>query len=216
MEDLKTIMQDAQAEVEEKKSRFIADIFYVENIEEAEEKIKNIRKKYFDARHHCYAYRILQKDENNTKVMTKEKQSDDGEPSGTAGAPMLSILQKNELVNVLVVVTRYFGGTLLGTGGLVRAYSDATLKAIIEAKIGKQELGCVLNVVIEYKDLEKFKYYCRKHKISIVELVYEKNIICTIELTKEKKIELLEKNKKEMMILENSVVEEKYIRTIIE
>lgn len=134
MEKFNTILQNSTVQVEEKKSRFIADIFYVENIEEAEEKIKNIKKKYFDARHHCYSYRIM----DGTGI--KEKQSDDGEPSGTAGAPMLNILQKNELVNVLVVVTRYFGGTLLGTGGLVRAYSEATLKAIEKAGIGLQKL----------------------------------------------------------------------------
>lgn len=216
MEDLKIIMQEAQVEVEEKKSRFIANIFYVENIEEIGEKLRNIRKKYFDARHHCYAYRILQKDENNDGAILKEKQSDDGEPSGTAGAPMLNILQKNELINVLVIVTRYFGGTLLGTGGLVRAYSDATLRVISEVRVGKQQLGYTMKVVIEYKDLEKFKYYCRKHKISIVEIVYEKNIICTIELTREEKIGLLEENQREVLILENSVVEEKYIKTMIE
>lgn len=216
MEQFKTIMQNAEAEIEEKKSRFIANIFYVENIKEAEEKLKSIKKKYFDARHHCYAYRIIEKDENNNTTTMKEKQSDDGEPSGTAGAPMLSILQRNELVNILIIVTRYFGGTLLGTGGLVRAYSDAALKAIMEAGIGRQELGYVLRVVIEYKDLEKFKYYCRKHKIFIMEIVYEKDIICTIELTKEEKIGLLEENQKEIQIITNSVIEEKYIKAMIE
>lgn len=216
MEQFKTIMQNAETEIEEKKSRFIANIFYVENIKEAEEKLKYIRKKYFDARHHCYAYRIIEKDENNNTKIMKEKQSDDGEPSGTAGAPMLSILQRNELVNILVIVTRYFGGTLLGTGGLVRAYSEAVLKAVMEAKIVRQELGYVLKVVIEYKDLEKFKYYCRKHKIFIIEIVYEKNIICTIEITKEEKIGLLGENQKEIQIITNSVIEEKYIKSMIE
>lgn len=210
MEQLKTIMQNARAEIEEKKSRFIANIFYVESVEEAEQNLKQIKKQYFDARHHCYAYRIIE----TTGI--KEKQSDDGEPNGTAGAPMLSILQKNKLSNVLVVVTRYFGGTLLGTGGLVRAYSDATLKVLLEAGTGKQELGYVVKVVIEYKDLERFKYYCRKHKISIVEIIYEKNIICTIELTKEEKIGLLEESQKEILILDNTVIEEKYIKTILE
>ena len=106
MEQFKTIMQDAQAEIEEKKSRFIANVYYIENAEEAEEHLKQIRKKYFDARHNCFAYRILE--ENGVK----EKQSDDGEPSGTAGAPMLNILQNYNLYNVLIVVTRYFGATL--------------------------------------------------------------------------------------------------------
>ena len=210
MEQFKTIMQDAQAEIEEKKSRFIANVYYIENAEEAEEHLKQIRKKYFDARHNCFAYRILE--ENGVK----EKQSDDGEPSGTAGAPMLNILQKNNLYNVLIVVTRYFGGTLLGTGGLVRAYSDATIKSLENAKVIIQTKGYLINVVIEYKDLEKFKYYCRMHGIIIVNTVYENNIICTIEISKNEKENLLGKEQKEITILRNTVIREKYIRINIE
>lgn len=205
MEEFKTILQESIAEIEEKKSRFIANIFYIEKASEAEEKIKNIRKKYFDARHHCYAYRIV---EDNGM---KEKQSDDGEPSGTAGAPMLNILQKNELVNVLVIVTRYFGGTLLGTGGLVRAYSDATLKAIGEAGIVLQKFGYEMRIVIEYKELEKFKYYCCKHNINILEIIYENNIVCIVQLTNEEKEKLIEENNS-IQILEYAVLEEKYIK----
>lgn len=210
MEQFKTIMQNAKAEIEEKKSRFISNIFYVDSVEEVEKNIKQIKKQYFDARHHCYAYRIIE------QAGIKEKQSDDGEPSGTAGAPILNILQKNELINVLVIVTRYFGGTLLGTGGLVRAYSDATLKGLSAAKIGIQEPGYVMKVIIAYKDLEKFKYYCHKHGIIIVEIIYENNIICTIELTKEKKEELTQEKQKEIIIIENTVLEEKYIKSNIE
>ena len=210
MEQFKTSMQDAQAEIEEKKSRFIANVYYIENAEEAEEHLKQIRKKYFDARHNCFAYRILE--ENGVK----EKQSDDGEPSGTAGAPMLNILQKNNLYNVLIVVTRYFGGTLLGTGGLVRAYSDATIKSLENAKVIIQTKGYLINVVIEYKDLEKFKYYCRMHGIIIVNTVYENNIICTMEISKNEKENLLKKEQKEIQILKNTVIKEKYIRVNVE
>lgn len=210
MEQFKTIMQDAQAEIEEKKSRFIANVYYIENAEEAEEHLKQIRKKYFDARHNCFAYRILE--ENGVK----EKQSDDGEPSGTAGAPMLNILQKNNLYNVLIVVTRYFGGTLLGTGGLVRAYSYATIKSLENAKVIIQTKGYLINVVIEYKDLEKFKYYCRMHGIIIVNTVYENNIICTMEISKNEKENLLKKEQKEIQILKNTVIKEKYIRVNVE
>lgn len=210
MEQFKTIMQDAQAEIEEKKSRFIANVYYIENAEEAEEHLKQIRKKYFDARHNCFAYRILE--ENGVK----EKQSDDGEPSGTAGAPMLNILQKNNLYNVLIVVTRYFGGTLLGTGGLVRAYSDATIKSLENAKVIIQTKGYLINVIIEYKDLEKFKYYCRMHGIIIVNTVYENNIICTMEISKNEKENLLKKEQKEIQILKNTVIKEKYIRVNVE
>lgn len=113
----KTINQNVTAEIVEKKSKFIANLVYVENSEQVEQELEKIRKKFHDAKHHCFAYRIQ---EENTVI---ERASDDGEPSGTAGSPMLQLLCKKELVNILVVVTRYFGGTLLGTGGLVRAYT---------------------------------------------------------------------------------------------
>lgn len=128
---------------------------------------------------------------------------------------MLNILQKNEIFNVLVVVTRYFGGTLLGTGGLVRAYSDATLKGIENAGIGLQKYGYVMNVTIEYKDLERFKYYCRKNEISIIDIIYEKEIMCQIELTKEKKEELIDENQKDVKMLEYAILKEKYIKTML-
>lgn len=210
MEKFKTIVENASSEIEEKKSRFIANIFYIESIEEAEEIIKSIRKQYYDARHHCYAYRVIENDG------VKEKQSDDGEPSGTAGAPMLNILIKNELYNVLVIVTRYFGGTLLGTGGLVRAYSEATLEGLKKSEIAIQELGEELEVTISYKDLEKFKYYCRKNKIRIMNIAYDTNIICRIELNCKEKQKLLDKDQKDIQILDNIVLTEKYIRLKLE
>lgn len=204
MDIFKTIKQNSKAEIEEKKSRFIAEIFYIEDINQAEEYIKQVKKRYFDARHHCYAYRIIQ---NNA---IKEKQSDDGEPSGTAGAPMLNILNKNQIVNVLVIVTRYFGGTLLGTGGLVKAYSEATLKAIENTEIVMQELGYEMQVTITYGDLEKFKYYAQKNSINIINIKYENNIVCTIEINKQEKEKLL--MQENFNILEYAVITEKYIR----
>ena len=132
MEEFETIIQDETTEIVEKKSKFIANLFYVENAKQVEEKIIEVKKKYHDARHHCIAYRYI----NENQVI--EKSSDDGEPSGTAGAPMLNILQKNNLLNILVIVTRYFGGILLGTGGLVRAYSEATQKAIEQSTLVKR------------------------------------------------------------------------------
>ena len=116
--EFKTIKQNSTAEIVEKKSRFIANVFYIENVEQAEEHIKKIKKQYHDAKHNCFAYIVT-----NLNGNTVQKSSDDGEPSGTAGAPMLKILKGQNLSNILVVVTRYFGGVLLGTGGLVRAYS---------------------------------------------------------------------------------------------
>lgn len=126
---MKTIKEDVTAQIVEKKSKFISDLCYVSTVEDAESKIAQIHKKYYDAKHHCYAYRI------QTKEGILEKASDDGEPSGTAGAPMLQLLKKQELTNVIIVVTRYFGGILLGTGGLVRAYTEATKEALNKANI---------------------------------------------------------------------------------
>ena len=120
----KSIKENASAEVVEKKSKFIANVFYVESRDEAEEIIKRVNKQYHDARHNCYAYRVIKSDG------IIEKASDDGEPSQTAGAPILNVLKKNGLMNVICLVVRYFGGTKLGAGGLTRAYADAANKAI--------------------------------------------------------------------------------------
>lgn len=129
------------------KSIFICDLFYVENEDQVKEYLKKIKKEFYDARHHVYAYIIGKKQEN-------KKCSDDGEPAKTAGAPVLNILEKKELTNVLAIVTRYFGGTLLGTGGLVRAYSGACQKAcenaITEPIIEKSKL----TVLCSYKDYQ--------------------------------------------------------------
>ena len=125
---MKTITGNTEAEIVEKRSKFISNLYYVETVEQAENKLKEIKKKYNDARHNCFAYRVCEK---NTIV---ERASDDGEPSGTAGAPMLNLLSKSDLTNCLVIVTRYFGGILLGTGGLVRAYTESAKQAIEKAK----------------------------------------------------------------------------------
>lgn len=177
MNSFKTILEkEILAEIVEKKSKFIANLFLVNSSEEAEQLIKSVKKKYFDAKHNCFAYLVY---EDNTQI---KKFSDDGEPSGTAGAPMLEILEKQNLGNVLVVVTRYFGGILLGTGGLVRAYSDSLKKAIEMATIVMQEHGFELDVELSYSDLDKFKYYCNKNNINIINCSYLDTIICRIEL----------------------------------
>ena len=185
MDSFITIKDNIQAELVEKKSRFIANLFYVESVKEAEEIIKIIKKKYFDARHNCIAYRVLEKDR------LIEKSSDDGEPSGTAGAPMLNILQKNNLKNVLVIVTRYFGGILLGTGGLVRAYSNSLLQAIEISNKVEKCYGQELKVVLDYNEFENFKYYCKNNKINIVDNQYLENIVCKIEVEEQVKNQLI-------------------------
>jgi uncharacterized YigZ family protein len=141
-----------------------------------------------------------------------EKSSDDGEPSGTAGAPMLNILQKNNLANVLIIVTRYFGGILLGTGGLVRAYSASLLQAIDKCSIIKKCFGEELEIELEYSELENFKYYCRNNKISIVDFQYKESIICKIELEEEVKQKLIEDFKSKKVNLKNiKELSKKYI-----
>lgn len=183
----KTIEENVTAQIVEKKSKFICHIFYVENKQEAEKVIKDINKKYHDARHHCYAYRIIE------NQMIIEKSSDDGEPSGTAGAPMLNLLIKNNIANVLVIVTRYFGGILLGTGGLVKAYSKACMLAIESANIKEREKGFLYRVNLEYKELEKFKYFCGINHIQIIEEKYLENIELEIKLG-ENTAKILEKD----------------------
>lgn len=201
-----TIKENVQAEIVEKKSKFIANLFYIENIEEAEKIVKETRKKYFDARHNCIAYRVIE----DGQII--ERFSDDGEPSGTAGAPMLNILQKNGYVNVLIVVTRYFGGILLGTGGLVRAYSDSLTLAIEKSIKIEKRLGNQLEVIVDYSELDNFKYYCRNNKISIVDFQYEESIICKIELEEEVKQKLIEDFKSKKVNLKNiKELSKKYI-----
>ena len=206
---MKRVLKTGKGEIVEKKSRFISIALNVDSPQQALDYVNSIKKKYYDARHNCYAY-ICGNDGQEKRF------SDDGEPSGTAGKPMLDVLEGFGVTNCLVVVTRYFGGTLLGTGGLVRAYSDATIKSLENAKVIIQTKGYLINVVIEYKDLEKFKYYCRMHGIIIVNTVYENNIICTIEISKNEKENLLGKEQKEITILRNTVIREKYIRINIE
>ncbi len=179
------IYKNTTEEMTEKKSKFIANFIKVETTKEAEEKIKEIKKKYHDARHNCIAYRVIE----NGKLI--ERASDDGEPSGTAGGPMLNILQKNNLCNVLVVVTRYFGGILLGTGGLVRAYSEATTKAIEKAEKVTKTSGIEMEVIVEYSEYEKFKYYCQKNDIIIIKTDYNENIVCKIQLKEAGKAKLV-------------------------
>ena len=150
--------------------------------------------------------------EKDVLILAIERSSDDGEPSGTAGAPMLNILQKNNLANVLIIVTRYFGGILLGTGGLVRAYSASLLQAIDKCSIIKKCFGEELEIELEYSELENFKYYCRNNKISIVDFQYKESIICKIELEEEVKQKLIEDFKSKNVNLKNiKELSKKYI-----
>lgn len=185
MEEFITILKNETAEIVEKKSKFIANLFHVESVEEAENRIKDIKKKYHDARHNCIAYRVAE----NGQII--EKSSDDGEPSGTAGGPMLNILQKNNLCNVIVIVTRYFGGILLGTGGLVRAYSDCTIGAVNGAKKFNLQLGEEVEVEVAYADFKQFMHYCKVNEIRIAKSDYKEFVVCKLEINEEKKKKIL-------------------------
>ena len=211
MSEFITILTDEEAEIVEKKSKFIANIYHVETIEEAEEKIKLIKKQYHDARHNCVAYRVAE----NSQIV--EKSSDDGEPSGTAGGPMLNILQKSNLCNVVVVVTRYFGGILLGTGGLVRAYSDATQKVIEKCiKVYKAE-GIEFEIKLDYSNLEIFKYYCKNNEIKITNIEYGEDIVLKIEMEKiRKNIFLKDIETKTLNIKEYQTIGDKFINKTVE
>lgn len=210
MEEFYTIEKNIETEIVVKKSKFIANIFYISESKEAEEKIKEVRKKYFDARHNCFAYRVVEKDN------IIEKSSDDGEPSGTAGSPMLNILQKNNLSNILIVVTRYFGGILLGTGGLVRAYSDALLEALEKTQKVKMVLGSELEVILSYNNFENFKYYCKNHEINIISTEYNENIVCKIEIEAGKKTEFYKDyENKRLNLIEYKELNIKYIKKSI-
>ena len=202
----KTISNDSEAEIIEKKSKFIANIFYVETREEAEEKIKEIKKKYFDARHNCFAYSIFTKD----RII--ERFSDDGEPSGTAGAPMLNILSSQNLRNVVVIVTRYFGGILLGTGGLVRAYTGAVQEALKNVEIIEKYLGLEVKLEVNYPNLEKLKYYLKQNEIKILSSEYLENIKVLVEMSEEKlNILLHNKDHLNFNLINVEKVKEKYI-----
>lgn len=192
MEEFITILKNETAEIVEKKSKFIANLFHVESVEEAENRIKDVKKKYHDARHNCIAYRVAE----NGQII--EKSSDDGEPSGTAGGPMLNILQKNNLCNLVIVVTRYFGGILLGTGGLVRAYSEVTQQAIEKSTKVIKVIGREMIIELDYSNLEKFKYYCKNNNINIKKIDYMGNIILKIEMEESVKEKIIDdiKNKK--------------------
>ena len=202
MKEFRTISENAEAEIEEKKSRFIANAYYVENEEQVKDYIKKVKKKYHDAKHHCFAYKIIE----------GERSSDDGEPTGTAGIPILNVISGENLTNVLIIVTRYFGGTLLGTGGLVRAYTEASKKVLGKTKKTEKVLGQEIKIELEYTELNGFKYYAKQNKIKIANIVYSEKVEIDIEIPKLLKQNLLESdNKNGFKINKYELLKEKYI-----
>jgi len=164
-QQIRILLEGGEGEIVEKKSRFIATVRSVESEAEATAFIEEIKKKYWDARHHCSAFVIGRRAELT-------RCSDDGEPSGTAGRPMLEVLLGEEIRNVAVVVTRYFGGTLLGTGGLVRAYTQAVKAGLAACRIGVERAGCEILIRTDYNGVGRLQYLMGQRGITPVDSEY--------------------------------------------
>lgn len=172
-DQLRFIYRGGEDEIVEKKSRFIGQVYPVATEQEAMQIIEQTRKKYWDARHHCYAY-ILGEYGEITRC------TDDGEPAGTAGRPILEVLQGDSLHNVLVIVTRYFGGTLLGTGGLVRAYSQAARAGLDASQILEKQRGYQLQIDTDYNGIGKLQYLTAKSNVSVIDSQYGEAVTMTL------------------------------------
>lgn len=165
----KTVYRGGVGEVVEKKSRFIATVAAVSSKEEAEAFIASCKKKYWDARHNCSAYII-------SGAVDILHSSDDGEPSGTAGKPMLEVLLNEGIKNVCVVVTRYFGGTLLGTGGLVRAYQAAVKEGIANSVLIEKHKGIEASITADYNDVGKLQYLFASNRVELLQSDYAQQV----------------------------------------
>lgn len=177
----KTVARESQTLMIEKKSKFISNVCPVDNEEDAIAYLNKIRSEYPDATHNVYAYVI---DENNIF-----RYSDDGEPSGTAGMPVLDTIRKAGLVDVIVVVTRYFGGTLLGTGGLVHAYGASAKQGLLKSGIVVRSLCDIVDVMVDYTLVGKMQYKIASDGYILEDTVYENEvtfkICCPIENTEQ-------------------------------
>ena len=165
----RVLLSGGEGEIVEKKSRFIATVRKCGTEDEAEAFIEEMKKKYWDARHNCSAFVIGSRGELT-------RCSDDGEPSGTAGRPMLEVLTGSGIRNIAVVVTRYFGGTLLGTGGLVRAYTQAVKEGLANCRTGVMRNGSELEVTVDYNDVGKLQYYFGQQSIVPADSIYAENV----------------------------------------
>ncbi|MDF2538326.1 MAG: hypothetical protein K0S76_1347 [Herbinix sp.] len=164
-EVFKTVYEGGTGEIIIKKSKFIANIRPVDTEEAAIDFIETLKKKYWDASHNCSAFIIG----TENPLM---RCSDDGEPSKTAGRPMLDVLLSHELTNLVVVVTRYFGGTLLGTGGLVKAYQSAVIEGLDQSHIIHKELGINYEVTTDYNLIGKIQYYISQEELPVLSSEY--------------------------------------------
>lgn len=179
-ESYKIIESGGRGEIEEKKSRFIAHVSAVSSEEEALAFIEQKKKEYWDARHNCYAY-VLGEQGQTMRF------SDDGEPTGTAGKPILEVLVGAGIRNAVIVVTRYFGGTLLGTGGLVRAYTQAAQAGLAAGRIGTMRYGYEITVVTDYNGVGKLQYLFAQREIPVYDSDYGQQVTLRVRLPYEDK-----------------------------
>ena len=184
MDTFRFVYEGGQGEIEEKKSRFIANVKKIQTEEEALEFLAQMRKKYWDARHNCFAY--VAGDQYQL-----QRCSDDGEPAGTAGRPMLDVLLRENIHDCIVVVTRYFGGTLLGTGGLVRAYQKATQEGLAASTVLERMDGVQITIHTDYNGIGKIQYLLGKEQITIMDSRYTDKVELDVMVPVEKKDQLL-------------------------
>lgn len=180
----KIIEYGGEGEIIEKKSRFIATVQATQTEGEAAAFISSVKKRYWDARHHCYAYILGEQGE-------LVRFSDDGEPSGTAGRPILEVITGSGIRNLTVVVTRYFGGTLLGTGGLVRAYTQAAQAGLAKSRLSVMRYGYGLTVEMDYNEIGKIQYLLGQRGIPIEESAYAEQVSIRVHVPFEEKEKLV-------------------------
>lgn len=166
----KTIKIEVEEEIVEKKSRFIASLRPIDSEEEAKEFIGQLKKKYRDASHHCFAYRL-------NSVPEIDRYGDDGEPAGTAGMPMLEVLRGEALTNVIGVVSRYFGGTKLGTGGLARAYTKALQEGVKASKVIVKGHFELIEISVPYHMAGKMDYKIQQNAYLLKEVIYNADVV---------------------------------------
>lgn len=177
MSDIRVPFQEAESEFVEKRSRFIGHVFHVESEAEARARIEETKKRHYDARHNCWCYRV---------GPTTARYSDDGEPQGTAGQPMLKVLEREEVTNVCCVVTRYFGGILLGAGGLTRAYSKGAKDALIASGVAVMGAWARVEVPCTYPLFERVKLEIEGQSGVIDDVAYGADVVLSISLPAEK------------------------------
>lgn len=201
---IKILYRGGTGEIVEKKSRFIATVRKIEREEEALSFVAEMKKKYWDARHNCYAFVA---GDNHQLARC----SDDGEPAGTAGRPILDVLLGEDVHNAAVVVTRYFGGTLLGTGGLVRAYQGAAREGLKNSLVVTRRQGRLLTIETDYSGLGKVQYLLAKEEVHTMDSLYGEQVaikamvpLCQLQKLKE---ELTEATSGKALLLEGDTAE---------